>query len=112
MISRFWTCAIVAILSAAVSAYYSVALLFAAVDSEGAELYVASRSIALLIVVLLFTALRSRSGIVALALVIVLIQAFDGTIGVLAREPATAYGPFALALINVAALFRVTSERR
>jgi hypothetical protein len=42
----------------------------------------------------------------------ILIQAFDGAIGVLAREPATTYGPFALALVNVAALLRLTSEHR
>ena len=112
MISRFWTCAIVTISSAALSAYYSVALLFAAVDNDGTEIYIASRSIALLIAVLLFTALRSRSGIIALALVMILIQAFDGAIGALARDPAAAYGPFALALINVAALLRLTSEHR
>ena len=112
MISRFWTCAILTILSAALSAYYSIALLFAAVDSDGSEIYAASRSIALLIAILLFTVLRSRPGIIALALVMILIQAFDGAIGVLAREPATTYGPFALALINVAALLRLTSEHR
>jgi hypothetical protein len=37
---------------------------------------------------------RSREGIAALALVMSLVQGFDGIIGILAHDPAKTYGPF------------------
>jgi hypothetical protein len=108
---RFWTCAIVTNLSAFVSAYYSIAFLFAAIDSDGAEFYAASRSVALLIASLCCMAVRSRAGIAALAFVMILVQGFDAVIGALAHNPAITYAPFALAAANIVALIRLVNER-
>jgi hypothetical protein len=47
---------------------------------------------------------RSREGIAALALVMSMVQGFDGIIGILAHDPAKTYGPFVLALANLVAL--------
>jgi hypothetical protein len=90
-----------------VSAYYSIAFLFAAVDSDGSEFYAVSRSVALLIAALCCIAARSRSGLIALALVMILVQGFDGVIGILARNPAITFVPFALAGANIVAAMRL-----
>jgi hypothetical protein len=104
MPARFWTCAIITSISALVSAGFSVASLFGPSGSDIFERYATSRSIALLIAVLCCVGFRSRMGIAALALVMTLVQGFDGLIGALAHDPASTYGPFALALANLAAL--------
>src|ERR1700730_16401088 len=104
MTRRFWTCAIVTTVSALVSASFSVAGLFGPSGSGSFERYAASRSIALLIAVLCCIGFRSRDAIAAMALVMSLVQGFDGLIGILAHDPAKTYGPFVLALVNFAAL--------
>jgi hypothetical protein len=104
MTRRFWTCVIVTTVSALVSAGFSVVGLFGPSGSGGFERYAASRSIALLIAVLCCIGFRSRDAIAAMALVMSLVQGFDGLIGALAHDPAKTYGPFASALINFAAL--------
>ena len=98
-------------------ASFSVAGLFGPSGSDIFERYATSRSIALLIAVLCCIGFRSRMGIAVLALVMTLVQGFDGLIGALAHDPASTYGPFALALANFAALrpvhrLRATRERR
>ena len=110
MARRFWTCAIVTTVSTLVSAGFSVAGLFGPTGSGSFERYAASRSIALLIAVLCCIVSRSRDAIAAVALVMSLVQAFDGLIGVLAHDPTKTYGPFAFALINFAALVWLLSS--
>jgi hypothetical protein len=100
----FWTCAIITTISALVSTGFSVAALFGPSGDDILGRYAASRSIALLIAVLCCIGFRSREAIAALALVMSLVQGFDGLIGALAHDPAKTYGPFILALVNFAAL--------
>jgi len=78
--------------------------LLAPSSSDSFARYAASRSIALLIAVLFCLGVRSREGIAALALVMSLVQGFDGIIGVLAHDPAKTYGPFVFALANFVGL--------
>jgi hypothetical protein len=87
-----------------VSAGFSVVGLLAPSSSDSFARYAASRSIALLIAVLFCLGVRSREGIAALALVMSLVQGFDGIIGVLAHDPAKTYGPFVFALANFVGL--------
>jgi hypothetical protein len=54
--------------------------------------------------VLFCLGVRSREGIAALALVMSLVQGFDGIIGILAHDPAKTYGPFVFALANFVGL--------
>jgi hypothetical protein len=100
----FWVCTIITTISALVSAGFSVAGLLAPSGSDSFARYAASRSIALLIAVLLSLRVRSREGIGALALVMSLVQGFDGVIGMLAHDAAKTYGPFVFALANFIAL--------
>ena len=82
----FWICATITAISATVSASFSVAgLLEAGVHDRFAE-YAASRSIAILAVVLIFLGFRSRIGIVAMALTMSLVQLFDAVIGILLHD--------------------------
>jgi hypothetical protein len=104
MSRRFWTCAIITAVSALVSAGFSIAGLFEPSGSASIERYAASRSVALLIALLCCIGVRSRMGIAALALVMSLVQGFDGLIGALAHDPAKTYGPFVFAVANLAAL--------
>jgi hypothetical protein len=109
---RFWSCAIVTTVSALVSAAFSVAGLIELSSADTFAYYAASRSIALLIVTLSCTALRSRKGIAALALVTTLVQGLDGVIGSLAHDAAKTYGPFVFAFANAVALGWLLRERR
>jgi hypothetical protein len=104
---RFWTCTIITTISALVSAGFSVAGLLAPSASDSFARYAASRSIALLIAVLFCLGVRSREGIAALALVMSVVQGFDGIIGMLAHDPAKTYGPFVFSLANLVALVRL-----
>jgi hypothetical protein len=79
----FWTC-------------FSVLGLFGPSGGDIFERYAASRSIALLIAVLCCIGFRSRDAIAALALVMSLVQGFDGVIGVIVHDPAKTYGPLFL----------------
>jgi hypothetical protein len=100
----FLTCAIITTVSALVSAGFSVVGLFGPSGDDLLGRYAASRSIALIIAVLCCIGFRSREAVAALALVMSLVQGFDGLIGALAHDPAKTYGPFVFALVNFAAL--------
>jgi hypothetical protein len=100
----FWTCATLTTISALVSAGFSIVGLSGPSGGDIFERYAASRSIALLIAVLACLGFRSRVAIAALALVMSLVQGFDGLIGSLAHDPAKTYGPFVFAIVNFAAL--------
>jgi hypothetical protein len=104
MAFRFWICAAITGVSALVSAGFSVAGLIGPAAGDTVARYAASRSVALLIAVLCCMALRSRKGIAALALVMSLVQGFDGIVGALAGDSAKTYGPFVFAAANFAAL--------
>ncbi|HMF79643.1 MAG TPA: hypothetical protein VK604_28535 [Bryobacteraceae bacterium] len=103
MTKRFWTCAIVTLLSAGVSAGFSVDGLLGSGGSDSFARYAASRSVALLLTVLIAMCVRSRVAIAFLAIAMTVVQAFDGVIGALAHDPPKTYGPFAFAVLNALA---------
>jgi hypothetical protein len=100
MTKPFWICAVMTLLSAAVSAGFSLVALFGPGSTDIFARYAASRSVALLLVVLVAIALRSPMTLAVLGIAMTLVQAFDGVIGLLARSPFETYGPFAFALLN------------
>jgi len=100
MPKRFWSCALVTLLSAGVSAAFSlVGLLGSGSDGSFAR-YAASRSLALLLTVLIAMGIRSRMAIAFLGIAMTVVQGFDGVIGALAHDPSKTYGPFAFAVLN------------
>jgi hypothetical protein len=103
MTKRFWTCAIVTLLSAGVSAGFSLNGLLGSGGSDSFARYAASRSVALLLTVLIAICVRSRVAIAFLGIAMTTVQVFDGVIGALAHDPPKTYGPFAFAVLNAVA---------
>jgi hypothetical protein len=95
----YWTCAGFTLFSAIVSAGFSLLSLRMAGGHEYA-LYATSRSVALPLAVIYALALRSRGGMAALAVAMILVQLFDGVVGLRLHDPGRAYGPMAFAAIN------------
>jgi hypothetical protein len=102
--SAFWICAIITLVSAVVSASFSVAGLLGDGRSDVYAMYAASRSVALPLAVLVCIWFRSRAGIAAMALTMGLVQLFDGVIGVLAHDASKTYGPLVLAVATFVSL--------
>jgi hypothetical protein len=88
------------LLSAGVSAGFSLAGLFGSSSNDSFARYAASRSVALLLTILIAICVRSRVAIAFLGIVMAIVQAFDGIIGALAHDPSKTYGPFAFAVLN------------
>jgi len=89
------------LLSAGVSAGFSVAGLLGPGKDDSFARYAASRSVALLLAaVLIAIGIRSRMAIAFLGIAMTVVQAFDGVIGALAHDPSKTYGPLAFAVIN------------
>ncbi len=104
MTKRFWGCALMTLLSAAVSAGFSLAGLLGSGNGDSFARYATSRSVALLVTVLIAIGVRSRTAIAFLGIAMTSVQAFDGVIGVLAHDPLKTYGPFAFAVLNALAV--------
>jgi hypothetical protein len=104
MTTRFWSCALVTLLSAGVSAGFSLAGLLGPGSDDSFARYAVSRSVALLLTLLIAIGVRSRMAIVFLGIAMTVVQAFDGVIGALAHDPSKTYGPFAFAVLNALAV--------
>jgi hypothetical protein len=100
MTNSFWTCAVMTFLSAGVSAGFSLVRLFGLGTGDSFARYAASRSIALLLAVLIAICVRSRTALAVLGIAMTVVQALDGVIGALAHDPSKTYGPFAFAVLN------------
>jgi hypothetical protein len=92
------------LLSAGVSAGFSIAGLLGQSRDDSFARYAASRSVALLLTVLIAIGIRSRMAIAVLGIAMTVVQAFDGVIGALAHDPSKTYGPFAFVLLNALAV--------
>ena len=87
MTMRFWSCALITLLSAGVSTGFSLEGLFGPGSGDSFARYAASRSVALLLTVLIAICVRSRMAIAFLGIAMTVVQAFDGVIGALAHDP-------------------------
>ena len=92
------------LLSAGVSAGFSLEGLLGPGSGDSFARYAASRSVALLLTVLIAVCVRSHMAISFLGIAMTVVQAFDGVIGALAHDPAKTYGPFAFAILNALAV--------
>jgi hypothetical protein len=88
------------LLSAGVSAGFSLVGLFDRGRDDSFARYAASRSVALLLTVVIAICVRSRMALAVLGIAMTAVQAFDGVIGALAHDPSKTYGPFAFAILN------------
>src|SRR5258706_3685810 len=94
MTKSFWSCAVMTLLSAGVSAGFSLLGLFDGGDTFAR--YAASRSIALLLAVLVAICVRSRVALAVFGIAITGVQTFDGLIGAIAHDPSQTYRPLCL----------------
>jgi hypothetical protein len=104
MTKRFWSCALMTLLSAGVSAGFSLVGLLGSGSDDSFARYAASRSVALLLTVQIAIGVRSRMAIAFLGIAMTVVQAFDGVIGALAHDTSKTYGPFAFAVLNALAV--------
>jgi hypothetical protein len=72
--------------------------------------YAASRSVALLLAVVIAIWVRSRMALAVLGIAMTVVQACDGVLGALAHDPKT-YGPFAFAVLNALAVIWLVRGR-
>jgi hypothetical protein len=100
----FWICAIITVVSAVVSASYSVAALIGVARQDQYAMYAASRSIALALASFACIGARSRHGVMVLALTMGLVQGLDALIGLVGHDPGKTYGPLALSIAGLASL--------
>src|SRR5258705_4619120 len=112
MTKRFWGCALMTLLSVGVSVAFSIAALLGSGGGDSFARYAASRSVALLVTVLIAIGVRSRTAIAFLGIAMTSVQAFDGVIGALARDPSKTFGPFAFAVLNAVAVAWLLREAR
>lgn len=111
MTKRSWSCATITLLSAGVSTAFSLASLFGSDDHGSLARYAASRSVALLLTILIAVAIHSRVAIAFLGIAMTMVQAFDGVIGSLAHDCAKTYGPFAFAFLNLLSVAWLAREQ-
>ena len=105
----YWACAGFTLFSAVVSAGFSL-LSLRMVGGQEYALYAASRSVALPLAAVYAMALRSRGGVAALAVVMILVQLFDSIIGFRLNSPGRAYGPMVFSAINFGVLLWMTTR--
>ena len=104
MTKSFWSCAVMTLVSAGVSAGFSLVGLFGPGSADSFARYAASRSVALLLTVVIAICVRSRMALAVLGIAMTVVQACDGVIGALAHDPSKTYGPFAFAVLNALAV--------
>ncbi len=108
----FWICAVITSASAATSAAFSIAALVSSGDAPTNARYAVSRSITLLVIAILVVAVRSRTGLLTIAAVMVLVQAGDALIGGGNHDRVKTLGPAVTAAINAGAVMLLLAMSR
>ena len=88
------------LLSAGVSAGFSLVGLFNSGSGDTFARYAASRSVALLLTVIVAIGVRSRMALAVLGIAMTIVQALDGMIGALAHDLSKTFGPLAFSVLN------------
>jgi hypothetical protein len=103
----FWIGSFVAILSASISAGFSVANVATHGLGDTSALYGASRSISILLVAMVAAVSRSTLGVATVSLIMTIVQLGDAMVGVLAHDTSKTLGPLILALATAITLVRL-----
>jgi hypothetical protein len=105
MISAFWICSIITVISAFISLGFSIAALRSSNASTRINaMYVTSRSTAIAVACVIAMISLSSPWIVAIAFVMVIVQFIDAGIGIVSHDSMKTFGPLSLAVLNLAAL--------
>lgn len=102
----------------AASALTGLGFSLAALGSEGAGdryvLYNLSRSVAIVVAVVVAGARlrRSATGVIAIGVLMMVVQALDAGVGLVIHDPVKTYGPAGLSVVSLFALIAVQRSRR
>ena len=109
MVTAYFVCASITLVSAAASCGFSLAALRGGhSEAQTNAMHVASRSLALLIICLIPMAYESVEWLTAAALAMILSQTTDAFIGLKIRDNLRTYWPAIAAVANLLALVTVT----
>src|SRR6266404_5481908 len=97
----FWLCALVTIGSAFTSVGFSVAALSSSGDSQVNAMYAASSSLSLALPSVVVVLARSRTGLMAVAFVMAMVQGADAVIGAICQRPRKTLGLAFFATVRV-----------
>jgi hypothetical protein len=101
----YWVCAAVSLVSAGVSFGFSLAALRERAGAEQtASLYAFSRSTALLAVAVISLFTGSALFVIAVAVAMVIVQAFDAAVGFTQKDRMKTVGPVVVGAVNLVAL--------
>ncbi|GAA1526262.1 hypothetical protein GCM10009761_30300 [Agromyces terreus] len=112
--AAFWICYAVTVISAVVSIAFAIAAVVdGGVAADNADaLYAASRSTALVVLVLVAPLFRSDAALLALAVAMTIVQGIDAFVGAVQGDLGKALGPAVLCLATIiAATFLARSDR-
>ncbi|HIA92142.1 TPA: hypothetical protein EYO12_03445 [Candidatus Saccharibacteria bacterium] len=102
MSTIFWLCTSVTALSAVISSGFSLQALLQSRKTDPVNaMYAYSRSLALALVGLSLFIVRSEEYLVAVAVTMIFVQAFDFLIGIQLKDVPRAVGPLTLAITNL-----------
>jgi hypothetical protein len=112
--AAFWVCYAVTVISAVVSVTFAIiAVTEGGVDGDNANaLYAASRSTALVVLVLVSPLFRSDAALLALAVAMTIVQGIDAFVGSIQGDLARTIWSVVLCLVTIiAATFLARSDR-
>lgn len=112
--AAFWICYAITAVSAVIGvAYAIIAVTDGGVEADNANaLYAASRSVALVVLVLVAPLFRSDAALLALAVAMTIVQGLDAFVGAIQGDVAKTIGPAALCLVTIiAATFLARNDR-
>ncbi|CAE6771487.1 hypothetical protein R69658_03645 [Paraburkholderia aspalathi] len=109
----FYVCATITSINALVSAAFSLAMVIGQPAVHIAAMYGVARSVPLAIAALIAFAMRSRSGVTVLALLLGSIQACDALVGWFSHDVMKTIGPVTLAALTIlSVIFLVRTIRQ
>ncbi|WP_353807778.1 hypothetical protein [Agromyces sp. SYSU T00194] len=110
--AAYWICFAVILLSSAISTWGSVDLVIAGGLEDATALFLASRSIAILVVALVVPLFPADAALLALAVVTVIVQGIDTFIGAVQGDVLITVGAAMLCLLSiVTATFLARTDR-
>lgn len=101
----YYLCAVITLISASISLYFSLlAVRNSTGDTEVKALYVTARSVALLCISIVPFFIILKELVVITAVAMIIVQFFDGFIGIKIKDTPETVGPFGTAVVHSIAL--------
>jgi hypothetical protein len=108
----FYVCATMTCINALVSAAFSLTMFIGQPAAQIAAMYGIARSVPLAIAALIAFAMRSRSGVTVLALLLASIQICDALVGWFSHDVMKTIGPVMLAVLTILSVIILARTNR